>query len=114
MEQPLSSLDLPRYILQEMRNLGYTNCRDFLSADDKVKEKFSDVQKLVEAPVTKSALDLYQEECLMGCIPTLIKPFDEVLEGGIPVGLITEIAGDVDTKKTELWYLSHKETFEND
>lgn len=105
MEQPLSSLNLPKYIIQELKLLGFNNCRDFLNADDTIKQKYCDVAKLLERPATKSALDIYQEECLMGCIPTLIKPFDDCLDGGIPVGLITEIAGDVDTKKTELWYL---------
>lgn len=103
MEQPLSSLNLPRYILKELRALGYNTCADFLSADEKIKNKYPKIQKLLEAPPTSTALDCYQNECLLGCIPTLLKPLDEILDGGVPVGLITEIAGDVDVRKTELW-----------
>lgn len=106
MQQPLSSLSLPKYILQELNSKGYNNCKDFLEADEKVKQKFPEVEKLLETPNTKSALDVYQDECLLGYIPTLIKPVDEALYGGIPVGLITEITGDVDTSKTELWYFT--------
>lgn len=106
MEQPLSSLNLPKHTLQELKALGFNDCRDFLNAaDQNVKQKFPDVENLLTTPPTQSALDVYQQECFLGCIPTLIKPFDDVLDGGIPVGLITEIAGDVDTRKTELWYL---------
>lgn len=103
MEQPLSSLHLPKYTLQQLKTSGYNDCRDFLNADEKTKQKFRDVENLLITPPTNSALDVYQQECFLGCIPTLIKPFDDVLDGGIPVGLITEIAGDVDTRKTELW-----------
>lgn len=106
MEQPLSTLNLPKYVLHQLRSLGLNDCRDLLNADEKTKELVPNLASLMEAPPTKSALDCYQEECLLGYIPTLIKAFDDVLDGGIPVGLITEIAGDVDTKKTELWYAS--------
>lgn len=103
MDEPLSALNLPKYVLQQLRSLGFNDCRDLLNANEKTKESFPDLKNLMQTPSTKSALDIFQEECLLGSIPTLIRAFDDVLEGGIPIGLITEIAGDVDTKKTELW-----------
>lgn len=103
MDQPLSSLNLPKHIVQKLKSLGYNNCSDLLLADADIQQTVPDIQQLLETPTTKSALDVYQEECCLGFIPTLIQSFDEILDGGIPVGLITEIAGDVDTKKTELW-----------
>lgn len=109
MEQPLCSLNLPKYILQEIRTLGYNECRDFFAAADATtKQKCPNIEKLTAAPPTESALDRYQRDCLLGNIPTLIKPFDDVLDGGVPVGLITEITGDVDTRKTELWCVKKK------
>lgn len=106
MQQPLSSLNVPLSVLHVLKSLGYKNCVDWIKSVKKYKEKYTDIAKLLQTPITKSALDVYQEECFLGSIPTLITSFDAALDGGIPIGLITEIAGDVDTKKTELWYIT--------
>lgn len=99
MHQPLSSLNLTKQALQQMKKVGFNYCQD-----EKVDEKFPLIKPLTEVPPTRSAWDLYQEECLRAYIPSLIGPLDEVLGGGFPVGLISEVVGDADVNKTELCY----------
>lgn len=104
MEQHISTLNLPKYILQEIQNCGCNYVCDipkFLESSSKPL----DLETATKVPETKTALDVFEEECLMGYIPTFTKELDEVLGGGIPIGLITEFAGESDTCKTELWLL---------
>lgn len=103
MDQPISSLNLPKYLLQEFQHLGYNYCKDVPSFDV-LNVKNAKIETLKTSPQTKSAFELYQEECELGYIPTLFKELDTAVGGGIFVGLITEISGNADTKKTEIWY----------
>lgn len=100
MEQPVASLNLPKRVLQELRTAGYVNCRD-IKPD---KYEYAPVLKeALKVPETKTALDLFEEECELGAIPTFITELDDALGGGIPIGLITEFSGYPDTCKTEIW-----------
>ena len=50
-----------------------------------------------------SAFDLLKKEETAKTIVTFSRHMDEMLEGGVPVGKITEICGSPGTGKTQLW-----------
>lgn len=101
MEQPISSLNLPKHLLQQIQNTG---CNYVCDIPQFVElSKMPDLQTSLKVPHTKTAFDIFEEECLLGGIPTFIKELDAALDGGILVGLVTEFAGEPDTHKTELW-----------
>lgn len=102
MEQPIASLNIPKNLIREVQSAGYVYCKDLNLT--KICNITSNINALQQAPETKTALDIYQEEIVEGEIPSFIKELDLALRGGIPIGLITEISGEQDTCKTDIWY----------
>lgn len=101
MEQHILSLNLPKFALQELQSSGCNYVCDIPHFTE--SSKLADLENSLRVPCTKTAFDIYEEECILGHIPTFIKELDAVLGGGIPVGEITEFSGDSDAHKTELW-----------
>ncbi|KAF2880606.1 hypothetical protein ILUMI_25570 [Ignelater luminosus] len=106
MHQPISSLNLPDFKIQELQTVGYHYCTDANKSEKKFASKIqiSQWDDLVHTPKTRSALDIYQEECVSGTILTSSKELDEALGGGIPVGLITEFCGEPGCGKTQVCF----------
>lgn len=100
MEQHISSLNLPKNVLLEMQSCGCNYVCDIHFVEPL---KIPDLETSLKVPLTKTAFDIFEEECTLGEIPTFIKELDAALGGGIPVGQITEFAGESNTHKTELW-----------
>lgn len=105
MEKPVASLKLPNHKIFELQALGYNYCNEVNIEEGNIKCKLGsqEWEKLHISPKTKSALDLYQEECTFGKILTLHKELDNILGGGIPTRLITEFCGEPGSGKTQLW-----------
>jgi RAD51-like protein 2 len=53
--------------------------------------------------VAISALDALKREDSRPFIPTFSKEIDKILDGGIPMGSVTEICGMAGLGKTQLW-----------
>lgn len=108
MYQPMSSLNLPDSKIKELQSIGYHYCTDANTSEKTFASKIqiSKWNDLIHTPKTRSALDMYQEECISGTIFTSSKELDEALGGGIPVGLITEFCGEPGCGKTQVWYIT--------
>lgn len=55
--------------------------------------------------MTKTALQLLIEEQSNQPILTLSQSIDTLLDGGIPLSKVTEIAGIAGVGKTQIWYV---------
>lgn len=54
---------------------------------------------------TKSALEILEQEQMNSPILTMSKSIDTLLDGGIPLSKVTEIAGIAGVGKTQIWYV---------
>ncbi|KAF5285926.1 hypothetical protein FQA39_LY04387 [Lamprigera yunnana] len=97
MYQPLSSLNIPESRLKELRNSGYSYCKDV-----DIDIPFWDV--LTQTPKAKTALEKLKEESQEGYVSTFINPLDDALHGGLPLGKITELCGEPGTGKTQICF----------
>ena len=51
----------------------------------------------------KSAYEVWKDEREARFVISLLKDFDDAMDGGIPVGKITEFVGGPGTGKTQFW-----------
>lgn len=51
----------------------------------------------------KCASDIWQQEVQRSSIVTLCKDFDEAIDNGFPLGVITELVGAPGCGKTQIW-----------
>lgn len=114
MDMELSSI-LPSAVVDRLSEKGINSCKDFLSRNpmelmkcarlsySTVNQLVKDVSNLV-APKSQTAFEMY---CAVHgsserFFPTFLQKLDALLQGGIPTGCITEIAGPPAIGKTQL------------
>ncbi|KAK4874762.1 hypothetical protein RN001_014122 [Aquatica leii] len=97
MHQPVHSLSLPECKLRELQTSEFNYCKD-------LDASMPYLDQLMKPPVTKTALEVYNEECQQGCVRTFVEPLDNVLGGGIPLGEVTEFCGEPGSGKTQICF----------
>uniref|UniRef100_A0A2Z5TRT6 DNA repair protein RAD51 homolog 3 n=1 Tax=Reticulitermes speratus TaxID=60591 RepID=A0A2Z5TRT6_9NEOP len=111
MLRSVASLPLPGSVQVRLRNQGFVYCEDLCSEKgyDSEGEKLmkqlgidEQLASLTSVPPTKSALDIWHDECLSPHIVTFNKSVDDMLDGGIAVGEITELCGAPGSGKTQI------------
>ncbi|XP_023724479.1 DNA repair protein RAD51 homolog 3 isoform X2 [Cryptotermes secundus] len=111
MLRSVTSLPLPRSVRVRPRNQGFLYYEDLCgekgydSEGKKLKKQLcvdEQLTSLTSIPPAKSALDLWQAECTSPHIVTFSKAVDDVLDGGIVVGEITELCGAPGSGKTQI------------
>ncbi|XP_069694731.1 DNA repair protein RAD51 homolog 3 isoform X2 [Periplaneta americana] len=111
MLRPLTTIPLPGSAQTRLRDYGFIYYEDL--CDDKgcnlegknlIRQWGLDEQlpSLTSPPPTKSALDIWQEECNAPRIVTFCKALDDNLGGGLAVGELTELCGAPGSGKTQL------------
>ncbi|XP_021935813.1 DNA repair protein RAD51 homolog 3-like isoform X2 [Zootermopsis nevadensis] len=109
MLRAVTSLPLPGSLHLRLRETGFVYYEDLCDGygpegNKLVKQWGIDEQlkRLASVPPTKSALDIWQEECTSPHIVTFSKAVDDLLDGGIVVGEITELCGAPGSGKTQM------------
>ncbi|XP_030766376.1 DNA repair protein RAD51 homolog 3 [Sitophilus oryzae] len=97
MKQSIPSLDLPKSKMLKLRNMGYTNVNELNSTLLNSLEI-----ELKKPPVTKTSLELLEEEILNGCILTFNTDLDQILKDEIMPRKIVELAGVPGSGKTQI------------
>lgn len=104
MHQPVQSLDIPKHLVKEIESRG-SYCDDHITPENTGLSVYASViRNAKKLPAPKSALDLYLESAVLGHISTFIAELDAALEGGIPLGQITEFCGEPGNGKTQIWF----------
>ncbi|XP_018567186.1 DNA repair protein RAD51 homolog 3-like isoform X2 [Anoplophora glabripennis] len=101
MELNIAFLNLPKTTTFQLKQMGYNNVSDI--EPNLIKEKF-DVETNLCVPETKSALEIYNEELLNGCILSYNEKLDSVLLDAIIPKKITELAGESGSGKTQVCF----------
>ncbi|KAL5241787.1 hypothetical protein ACI65C_009197 [Semiaphis heraclei] len=109
MNRPIWTLPLSKHTINKLDKLGYKCCEDLLVAldDPEEKSKFlgkhmeseSEIRDMLKTPKYKTAAELDIER---DSIATFCKSIDELLNGGVQVGRITELSGAPGSGKSQL------------
>lgn len=114
MEHNIASLNLPKTVVAQLKNIGYNNLSDI--DPNIIKEKLGvDINIcLQKAPETKTALEIYNEELLNGCLLSYNKNLDFVLRDVIIPKTISELSGESGSGKTQVWYKKNEKNHKID
>ncbi|XP_044253820.1 DNA repair protein RAD51 homolog 3-like [Tribolium madens] len=99
MNQPVSSLNLPKSLLGKLKNLGYNYCNDL---DHNVETVIPDWVSLKKTPKSCSALELYENESKWKPVTTFVPQLDSLLGKEIVAGLVTELCGLPGAGRTQI------------
>ncbi|XP_063239923.1 DNA repair protein RAD51 homolog 3-like isoform X3 [Bacillus rossius redtenbacheri] len=113
MFQPIQTLPFPGFALSKLLEIGFLYCEDLWcneastrDANELLRPWGSDAceQMKLQASsvVTRSALDIWQEECSLGSVVTFCKELDDALGGGVPLQSVTELCGAPGSGKTQM------------
>ncbi|XP_025410884.1 DNA repair protein RAD51 homolog 3-like [Sipha flava] len=110
MNRPIWTLPLSKPMINKLNKLGYKCCEDLIDSldDSQQKSKYlrkhleseSDIRDMLKVPKPMCAAELLEEEC--DCIATFCKAIDELLNGGVQLGRITELSGAPGSGKSQL------------
>ncbi|KAJ9581526.1 hypothetical protein L9F63_023300 [Diploptera punctata] len=113
MLRSITSYPFPSSVLKKLKEDGFIYFEDLydgqeINCEGKLLMKQCgfemnpiDFMSVSKCP-SKSALDLWQDECMAPHIVTFSKSMDDMLDGGITVGQITELCGAPGSGKTQL------------
>lgn len=109
MYQQVSSLDLPKDLIQDLNNAGCHYVKDLKEEYKKNSSKaLCERKELLAAqkvPKTLTAFDCYEDESVPGTIWTFCEQLDGILGGGVALRQITEFCGERNSGKSHIWYI---------
>lgn len=103
MEHPIASLNLPKTAVAQLKKMGYNNLIDIEPNTIGNKLGIELSGSLQKAPETKTALEIYNEELLNGCLLSYNENLDSVLKDVIIPKMISELSGEPGSGKTQVW-----------